>query len=51
MTQVVCKVDGSREAEAAARAAFAEAAARGGTITLAGVVTKMAIKDCSALLN
>lgn len=38
MTQVVCKVDGSSKAEAAARAAFAEAAADGGTITLAGVV-------------
>jgi len=38
MTQVVCKVDGSREAEVAARAAFAEAAANGGMITLAGVV-------------
>ena len=38
MTQVVCKVDGSREAETAARAAFAEAAANGGTIALTGVV-------------
>ena len=38
MTQVVCKVDGSREAETAARAAFAQAAANGGAITLAGVV-------------
>ena len=38
MTQVVCKVDGTREAETAARAAFAEAAEQGGTITLAGVV-------------
>jgi hypothetical protein len=38
MTQVVCKVDGSQESEAAARAAFARAAANGGTIVLAGAV-------------
>lgn len=38
MTQVVCKLDGSSKSEAAARAAFAEAAAGDGTITLAGVV-------------
>lgn len=38
MTQVVCRIDGSSETEATARAAFDTAARDGATIVLAGVV-------------